>query len=236
MDAIAQILQRITTAQPFPADGVVIGLGILALLLTGLPVLWRPTRMLITIAHEAGHALVGKLTGRQVQGIRLHHDTSGLTISRGRPTGPGAVATLAAGYPAPALLGLGAAAVLSAGYATGLLWGFLLALALMLLLIRNLYGLLVLLVVGLALAGATWWLTTFWHMVIALLLCWIFLLGSVRPVLEVARSRDRNSDPAQLSRITPVPRALWSGLFLLIAVTCLAVGAVLLGTASGLLA
>ena len=43
--------------------------------------------------HEAGHALTAVLTGRRLTGIRLHSDTSGLTLSTGRPSGPGMVAT-----------------------------------------------------------------------------------------------------------------------------------------------
>ena len=43
--------------------------------------------------------------------MRLHTDTSGVTLSRGRPSGPGMVATAFAGYVAPCLLGLGIAAL-----------------------------------------------------------------------------------------------------------------------------
>lgn len=232
MEAVGTIMDAITTTQPYPDLAVIVGLGVVALVLAGVPLLWRPTRMLITIAHEAGHAVVAALAGRKLQGIRLHHDTSGLTISRGRPTGPGAVATLFAGYPTPALVGLVTALVLGTGHATALLWGFLLMLALMLLSIRNLYGLLVLLVVGGVLGAATWWLDPVWHMAIAMLLCWIMLVGAVRPVLDVARSRDRGSDPSQLARMTRLPRGLWVLAFLVIAVGCLLVGAYVLVTAA----
>src|SRR5699024_12319039 len=65
--------------------------------------------LLATITHEGGHALVALLTGRRLTGIRLNRDTSGVTLSRGRPRGAGIVVTLLAGYPAPALTGLAAA-------------------------------------------------------------------------------------------------------------------------------
>ena len=55
----------------------------------------------------------GSLTG-----IRLHSDTSGLTVSRGKPHGLGMILTAAAGYTAPPLLGLGGAALLAAGHIT----------------------------------------------------------------------------------------------------------------------
>src|SRR5439155_162713 len=83
----------------------------------------------ITIAHEGGHALVAVLAGRRLRGIRLHSDTSGLTLTRGRPTGPGMVLSLLAGYLTPSLLGVAGAVLLAAGRITLLLW---LALALLL--------------------------------------------------------------------------------------------------------
>ena len=42
-----------------------------------------------TIVHEAGHAVAALLTGRRLAGIRLHSDSSGVTVSVGRPRGPG---------------------------------------------------------------------------------------------------------------------------------------------------
>ena len=46
-------------------------------------------------------------------GIRLHSDTSGLTLSVGRPSGVGMVVTTAAGYLTPSLVGLAGLFVLS---------------------------------------------------------------------------------------------------------------------------
>ena len=43
--------------------------------------------MLVTITHEGAHGVAAFVTGRRLQGIRLHSDTSGLTISSGRPSG-----------------------------------------------------------------------------------------------------------------------------------------------------
>src|SRR3712207_7988075 len=68
------------------------------------------------------------------------------------------VLTCAAGYTGPALFGLGAAALLAAGHAVGLLWALLALLALLLVQIRNWYGLWSVLVTGGLLFAATWWL------------------------------------------------------------------------------
>ena len=79
----------------------------LALIAVGWTVLWRWTRTVVTIAHEGGHAVVAVLAGRGLTGIRLHADTSGLTVSTGARRGPGLVFTFLGGYPAPSLLGPG---------------------------------------------------------------------------------------------------------------------------------
>lgn len=234
MDTIASILHRALIGQPLPAPAVVLGLGAAALVLVGFRPLWRTTRMLVTITHEAGHAVVGRLCGRQLEGIKLNADTSGVTITRGRPQGPGMVATLTAGYTAPAVVGVGAAAVLGTGRATALLWAFLVVLALMLLAIRNLYGLLVILVLGGLLGAATWYLPVQFQGWLAYLLCWVLLLGAVRPTLELIGSRDPGSDSAQLARLTHVPQVLWTGLFLLVALAGLTLGGWMLLGATGL--
>ena len=69
----------------------------MAAVLVVLPPLWSVTRHVVTLVHEAGHAIVALLTGRRLNGIRLHSDTSGLTVSSGKPRGPGMIATAAAG-------------------------------------------------------------------------------------------------------------------------------------------
>ncbi len=88
----------------------------MAFFVVAYPQTWHLSRGLITIAHEGGHALVAVLTRRKLRGIRLHSDTSGVTLTRGRPTGPGMVLTAAAGYIAPSLVGLGAAWLTDAGH------------------------------------------------------------------------------------------------------------------------
>lgn len=62
---------------------------------------WRVARNTVTIAHEGGHALIALVTGRKLDGIKLHSDTSGVTVSRGKPHGPGMIFTAMAGYLTP---------------------------------------------------------------------------------------------------------------------------------------
>lgn len=231
---LVDIWDRATTTQPALPWPVVVLLGIAALAVTWSPGGYRVVRHLVTLVHEAGHATVAVLGGRRLQAVRLHADTSGLTVSRGRSRGPGMVATLAAGYPAPAALGLLAAFVLSRGYAVGLLWAAVAACGVMLLQVRNLYGLWVVLVTGLAVALASWWLPAAVLSWLAHLLVWVLLLAAPRSVVELQRQRRRGaargSDVDQLARISAVPAGVWVGLFWLGCATALVLGAALLLT------
>lgn len=227
-----EVWERATTPQPVPPPSVVFATGAVALLCLAIPALWHLSRHVLTLVHEASHALVAVLTGRRLAGIRLHSDTSGLTVSVGRPTGPGMVATAAAGYVGPALTGLVAAALLARGYAVGLLWALFGVAGVMLLFIRNAYGVWVLLVTLGLLLGVTWWAPVEWQVAVAYAVTWFLLLGAPRAVLEMQaqRSRERRagrrltSDADALASLTHLPAFLWVGVFWL---AC--AGALLLG-------
>ncbi|MFF0270478.1 M50 family metallopeptidase [Kribbella sp. NPDC004536] len=221
---------NITSVQPEPSLRLVIGTGVVALLLIAWRPIWKYTRQVVTIAHEGAHGLIAALVGRKLSGIRLHSDTSGVTVSRGKPTGGGMIAVLVAGYPGPALFGLAAAFVLSRGYAVALLWGLLLALVILLLQIRNLFGLWSVLVFGAVVFGVTWWGSTSVQTAFAHLLTWFLLLAAPRAVLELQSSRrrgqGRSSDADQLRRLTGVPALMWVGVFGLVTLACLAIGVI----------
>ena len=122
VDVLARIGGEIAGTQPPPAASVVLATGVVALVLGRLPGAWRVTRHVVTIAHEGSHGVAALLSGRRLAGIRLHSDTSGLTLSRGRSRGPGMIATALAGYVGPGLLGLGAAYLLRERHALAVLW------------------------------------------------------------------------------------------------------------------
>lgn len=215
---MTELWDRVSATQPVPDASFVLAAGLVALALVLLPATWPRVRLGITVVHEAGHAVVAVLVGRRLSGIRLHSDTSGLTVSRGKPRGPGMVAMLAAGYLAPALLGLLAAYLLGAGRAVGLLWLLVLLLAGLLVWVRNGYGLLVLLVLGGGLFALTWWGSAQAQSLTAYLVTWLLLLAAPRPLLELLGRRgrrSRTSDPAQLAALTHVPALFWTALLLL---------------------
>lgn len=234
---LQELWDRATSMQPPLPESWVIAIGIVALVLTWSPIGYRVARHLATLLHEAGHALIGILVGRKLSGIRLHSDTSGLTLSRGKPTGPGMVFTLLAGYPAPAVVGLGSAWLMSYGYAAGTLWGLVLICALMLVFIRNFYGLWVVLVTGAGVAVLSWTATPQILSITAYLMAWSLLLVAPRAVVDLQRSRRRQrartkSDADQLAALTHLPAGLWILIFWLICVACLLAGGWLLLTAS----
>ncbi|MGZ4635847.1 M50 family metallopeptidase [Oryzihumus sp.] len=228
MDVVHEVWQRVYAVQPAPPSTVVLGAAVVALVLVLWSPAWSLTRHVVTIAHEGAHCVAAVLTGRRLSGIRLHSDTSGLTVSRGRPRGPGMVLTLAAGYVGPGLVGLGAAALLGAGHAVGLLWGLLLLLALLLLQIRNFFGLWSVLFSGAVVFAVSWFLPTQAQSAFAYLVTWFLLLAAPRTVAELQVQRSRGagagSDADQLARLTHLPGLAWVDVFLLVTV-----GALLLG-------
>ena len=148
------------------------------------------------------------------------------TESIGRPHGPGMIVTAFAGYTAPAFLGVAMMLLVLAGREEWAWWGVLGVLAAMVLVIRNWFGLLVLLLSG----GAVWALQTrvedpAWALLAGYAVAWFLTLGGLRATLELwssrrRRSRDTSSDAAVLARLTILPAAVWNALFIALAAGC----------------
>ena len=215
-----------------PDSWLVLGTGVAALLAVAVDGFWRWSRNLVTIVHEGGHAAVAVLTGRRLTGIRLHSDTSGLTLSTGRPSGPGMVFTAAAGYLSPSAVGLAGVVLLAYDQVTVMLWAAAAFLVVMLLMVRNAYGVLSLLVTGAAVVAVSLLTPADVQAGVAHAATWFLLLAGVRPVGELWRERRRRrhgmTDADQLARLTRVPAALWVGFFGLATLAALALGAWLL--------
>jgi hypothetical protein len=239
---LSRLWERIYSSQPLPPAWVVAVTGVAALLIVVNTESWRVAGKVITIAHEGGHALVSVLSGRRLDGIRLHTDSSGVTYSRGRRRGPGLVATAAAGYVTPSLLGAGAAALLAARHQTAMLWAALVLLAATFLAVRNAFGAVAVLATAAAVFAVSYFASAAVQAGFAYLAAWFLLLGGLRPVLELPRRRPSRpgrpsrasrpgrgpSDADQLARLTGVARGVWVTLFVLVSLAALAVGARLL--------
>lgn len=215
--SLGSLWDEVSGTQPDPDLWVVVATLVAAAAVVVPRAPWRIARNAVTIAHEGGHGLVALLTGRTLTGIRLHSDTSGLTVSRGKPTGIGMILTAAAGYTAPPLLGLGGAALLGARRITLLLWLATALLLAVLVMIRNAYGAVSVLVTGSTFVLVSWLAGPQVQAAFAYAVVWFLLLGGVRPAFELQAKRARggagDSDADQLSRLTHVPAGMWLFLF-----------------------
>jgi peptidase M50B-like protein len=221
------------TPQPTPPHSLVLATGVVALALVAFRPAWRLARIAVTIAHEGGHALIAVLSGRRLQAIQLRFDTSGLTLTKGKRRGLGMFLTLFVGYIAPSLLGLGGAFTLANHRIKLTLWITLALLFLMLIMIRNFYGLLAVLITGGLVLVITWYASAQVQAAFAYIGIWFLLLGGVRPVFELGsqrrRGQARDSDADQLAALTHVAGGIWVFLYALLTLAGLGLGAYLLG-------
>ncbi len=225
---VGELWHEISTAQPDPPRWIVLAAGAAALVFVAYHPVWRLSRNAVTIAHEGGHAVAALATRRRLSGIRLHADTSGVTVSYGKPYGFGMVLTAAAGYVSPSLCGLAGASLLGAGHVTALLWACVVLLGLMLLMLRNFYGLFAVLATGAAVFIVSWYATARVQAVFAYLAVWFLLFGGLRPVFELQRQRRAGlapgSDADQLAKLTRMPGGLWVTVFFVVALGALILG------------
>lgn len=210
-----------------------LGLAVaLAALGVGADVIWRQLRYLVTTVHELGHVIVGWFVGRTVQSVRLHHDTSGLTITSGRRTGPGIFLLYLAGYPAPSIAGfviLGAVTYQHAGVAMAVL---LVLLLVCLLLVRNWFGFAILLL-QITLFGAIWvWNDPRVLSAVLTLVGAVLSFGGLRACLDLIwqqrRRRSKTSDAGVLAAQTRLGSMFWCYAFTTFSLALLAISALLL--------
>jgi hypothetical protein len=232
IESVADLWDTLMGAQPDPPGLLVLVTAVIGLVAASFRPVWRIARNAVTIAHEGGHAFAALITGRKLRGIRLEFDTSGLTLSAGKPTGPGMILTLFAGYIAPPLVGLGGAWLLGGNRITLLLWLVVVLLLLMLINIRNVFGVVSLVVTGAIVLFVSLKAEPEIQAAFAYAGVWFLLFAGVRPVIELQRQRSRGrmpqSDADQLGRITAFPAMFWVGLFFLVNFGVLIVGAFML--------
>ncbi len=179
---------------------------------------WQYFGLFSTLVHELGHAFAAVLSGRVVHGIRIRRNHSGDALSSGRGLS-GTVISGVLGYPAPAIVGAAQLWSVFHGYtAIALVVGGA-VLLLTLLVIRNLFGAVVVLA-SVAVSAALWlWATSTVQSYALLVLGVALLVGSVRGLLTVVgvhlRRRDQlaTSDAYLLYRRTGVPSVVWLLIF-----------------------
>lgn len=194
------------------------------LLLTLVPPLWLRVRVVVTLAHELGHAAAGIVVGRRFTGFVVRADMSGHAVTVGKPRGAGLAWTTWSGYPAPALLAIGLVAAALGGWAPLVLGVVALICLVCLVFVRSWATAGVTLVVGLTAGALWWWRSDERSSTVLLVVAAVLLVGAWRHVFAVARA-PRQSDPAELGRLTPLPGWFWVGTHLLvIAAATVAIG------------
>ncbi len=185
------------------------------------PSTWDRLQLAATWVHEAGHAIVALVAGRNVKGIRVNADASGSTDHVGT-VGAGMILTAFAGYPAPVLVAYGIVVGVIAGYyhmVTGIM---IIAVALLFPLHRNIRGF--------------WWaflylafsatllaVSPLWGQMMLFLLAGFLTVATPRTIVGLHRARryqrmfpedePAHSDADSLARMTGVPALAWEGIF-----------------------
>jgi hypothetical protein len=179
---------------------------------------WQWFGLFTTLVHELGHAVAAIITGRVVHGIRLRRNHSGDALSTGRGT-LGIVISGVLGYPAPAIVGAAQLWSVFHGYTALALFAGGVALVLTLLVIRNLFGVLVVLASAVVSTLLWFYATPAVQGYALLVLGTALLVGAARGLASVIavhigrRDRLQTSDAYLLYRRTGVPSPLWLALF-----------------------
>ncbi|WGW13324.1 M50 family metallopeptidase [Saxibacter everestensis] len=215
-------------------NATLIGSVVVGIILCASSQAWGVFRIVVTVVHELGHALIGLLTGRRLHGITVRRDMSGETVTSGRTRGPAMVVTSWFGYPVPGLVGIALVGSASTGWAAPVIAILLLIMVFVLVMARSWFTVFIFLVTTAALA-ALWWTAEPTLSTAVLIAFGVLLqLGGGRAVLSLIRDhrqgRTGHSDAAALARITIVPPAVWLGSFgLVYALVLCGTGAVLAG-------
>lgn len=217
-------LQQILGLQGRLNGTVALLIGLAAALVTLFPVLWEISQHVNTMAHEGGHALMGALVGRRALSVRMEANGNGVTHSAGKP-GFGSVLTGFVGYPAPGLLGLGGAKLIAMGHIVAVLWLLALALAVLLLVARGWFAVTCVLCAGFLLYLTLRYASTGAQVTVAYGVTWFLLISGFAVVVSHGVNA---GDAANLKSRTRLPRGLWAGLWFLVSVCTLTLGAKLL--------
>ena len=195
------------------------------------PLFWL-TRYVDAVAHEGGHALIGKLLFRKIVDIRFVRGGGGAT-DFGKEKLPWLVDVLvtAAGYLGPSMFGLLAIPLLRHGATEAVLWASVVFLLLMMLAVRGPIGLLLVPALIVLIAWIALKVKPPVQVLLTYMWVWFLLIAPVQEmVVHIDKSifRDARSDPAFMQRLTRLPSELWALAFLVGTVAALVYGGSLL--------
>jgi hypothetical protein len=211
------------TATQVPLSGAAAMLiGIAALAVVGLNVLWRFFEHGALMAHEGAHAAGMAMTLQKVGGIELNSDATGSTSP---PAGIGWLGYVFAGvlgYLGPSLFGLGAAKMIETGHIVEVLWIALFLLALLLLTVTTKFGVFTVIVAGGLVFLIVHYTPPGVQIVAAYAIAWLLLLSGVRGLLDDGVAA---GDATILRGKTLIPRFIWFLFWLAGTLTAVAIGA-----------
>ncbi|HEY6416232.1 MAG TPA: M50 family metallopeptidase, partial [Acidimicrobiales bacterium] len=134
----------------------------------------------------------------------------------------------------PSLVGLAGVALLAFDQVTVMLWAAAAVLLAMLLMVRNWYGALSLVVTGAVVVAISLYAAADVQAAFGYAMTWFLLVGGVRPVGELRRQRRYQpglpTDADVLARLTHIPGSVWVAVFGLTTLAALGTGGWLLLT------
>jgi len=194
---------------------------ITALLLTRIPVLGKYFRSVNTLVHEAGHAFITLALSGEVIAVNLFADTSGTTVTKAEGKIPQALIALA-GYPISSLTAWLCLWLLFKGHNLGILFILTsIALIIMILSLRNLYGLfwagtfivLNLLLIYFNNHTLIYAFATFYSLIIfteAIISTFVLMILAIKQPKKAG-------DATNLHKITKIPAGIWAFIMLVFA-------------------
>lgn len=177
------------------------------------------------------HAMAAVMVGRRLKSIVLNFDSSGVTGSTGKGKGLGVIIKTMAGYPGPALMGLLIAYLISIDK-VNLALLVLASTSLLLLFVRNLFGIVSIVTWNALVIGTLWLDNSTLSLVVASVCSAILMIGSVKATLELRARGDKNdgtvSDSDALGQATFISSSVWTVFFIAVCMTSTVAGSALL--------
>ena len=223
-DTILSRIGEIDTPLPAP-EAVLIGL-LAAIVVTG-PTLWKIVAHAETVVHESTHALTGIVTGRRIRSVNINTNGGGSTDMVPN-TGPGFGVAASVGYIGSSAAGLIAAGLISIGHIVAVLWLGLLLFAVMLLLVRNFFGGIVILICGTLLYLVLRYATAGVETAVSYGLTWFLLISGTKVALVAASRPNDVADAEILAGMTFLWRSAWCFLWLAGTIAALVIGGAIL--------
>jgi hypothetical protein len=154
----------------------------------------------VTAAHEAGHAVVAVLLGRELKSVKVNLDQSGVTWTSGAGSRLGMGILAMAGYPAPLVVGLGVAWAMRHGRTREALVGALVAVVLSVPFWKGIWTVVVGVVLAVALGVAVRYEG---HLTEAMAggIVAIGTLGGLVDIFEIAGGEVRRNDSSDVGKV-----------------------------------